>query len=45
MPDNKELTYRNILEWVYTKDGVYASKAEWREEFIKMLRFNILNKR
>lgn len=37
-----EKQYSNILEWLYTNDGKYPNKVEWRKEFVIMLRFNVL---
>lgn len=38
-----ELQYRNIIEWMFTHDGKYPDKIEWRKEFLNVLRFNILH--
>lgn len=32
MTDNQ---YTQIVEWLYTHDGVYPSKAAWRKDFLK----------
>jgi len=31
----------NIVQWLYTNDGRYSTKHEWREEFLNMLSWNI----
>lgn len=34
---NKEKLKADIFEWLYTHDGIYDSKLDWRDEFIKFL--------
>lgn len=43
-PISRELAYTNIVEWLYANDGKYSDKTKWREELIKVLRFNLLGK-
>lgn len=40
---DKELAYRNILEFLYASDGKYNNKSAWRADFLAVLRFNILD--
>lgn len=31
----------NILEWLYTNDGGYSNKLDWRKKFLEVIDFNI----
>lgn len=32
------VAYTNIVTWLYEHDGTFDSKAEWRKEFIELLK-------
>jgi hypothetical protein len=36
MKNQEKMT--KIIEWLYVNDGMFKSKNEWREKFVRMLR-------